>query len=194
MRPYITSSISDVACRLGSSRVSAQAHVVRGDLDLIEMRCRCLRWTLVPSATRLVLVAKLLCWFGSWYPLFVVLPRCIDGLFEINIVAMPALRGLETAGQERTGMKFCVILSRRSLGFSGLWRAKKKQKSTQQQLCGDQPSSSIRSAADGVIALQIAQCLPSSPTRLCFSDDLASFSPPFNHALPDPRFRPLSAS
>ncbi|KAL3489985.1 hypothetical protein BJX62DRAFT_144657 [Aspergillus germanicus] len=71
------------------------------------------------------------------------------------------LRGPQTAGQERTGMKFCVILSRGSLGFSGLWRSKKKQKQKTQQLCGDQPSSSIRSAADGVIALQIAQCIPS---------------------------------
>ncbi|KAL3446387.1 hypothetical protein BJX65DRAFT_130848 [Aspergillus insuetus] len=78
---------------LRCSRASAQAHVAPGDLDLIEMRCRCLRWTLVPSATRLVFVARLLCWFLPWYPLFVVLSRCIVGPFEVTIVAMPAVKG-----------------------------------------------------------------------------------------------------
>ncbi|KAJ0423330.1 hypothetical protein BJY00DRAFT_60079 [Aspergillus carlsbadensis] len=115
------------------------------------------------------------------------------GLVEFHLVAMRSSRGLETAGQERTGLKTCVILSRGSPRILIQWAlAKGKSK---KQLCGDQPSSSIRSAADGVIALQIAQCTRSiSPTRLarsltphghlCFSDDLASFSPPFDHALP----------
>ncbi|KAL2859180.1 hypothetical protein BJX68DRAFT_113996 [Aspergillus pseudodeflectus] len=89
MRPYITSSISDGACRLGKQ--GFQHKLMR---DLIEMRCHGMAWhALDPDSecdatgsracALALLLGSSLCCYAEVHV----------GLFEFNIEAMPAVKG-----------------------------------------------------------------------------------------------------